>query len=179
MCKCMCLQNTLVCGKWQGQPKHACLATGSECLLHMPRMGFQPVGVRAAVSRWLICFALGGCAGSRDRPSARHAQPAARRRRRWNDSADFWSALKTRIHFYIVSPQHKRQATASNLRFCLMQATGDSQPRQRLDPAGPSRQSGGFDTAPNLSFQAVTTIMCFNYLKQPNYYSRWDYSPPS
>ena len=50
--------------------------------------------------------------------------------------------------FHIVQPGHKRQATASNGRFLLMQATGDSQPRQRLDPAGPSLQSGGFDTAP-------------------------------
>ena len=52
--------------------------------------------------------------------------------------------------FHIVQPGHKRQATASNGRFLLMQATGDSQPRQRLDPAGPSLQSWGFDTAPCL-----------------------------
>ena len=53
--------------------------------------------------------------------------------------------------FHIVQPGHKRQATASNGRFLLMQATGDSQPRQRLDPAGPWLQSGGFDTAPHIT----------------------------
>ena len=66
--------------------------------------------------------------------------------------------------FHIVQPGHKRQATASNGRFLLMQATGDSQPRQRLDPAGPWLQSGGFDTAPketdsgNVPFCDKTTL---------------------
>jgi len=60
------------------------------------------------------------------------------------------NALKNAYYiFHIVQPGHKRQATASNWRSLLMQATGDSQPRQRLDPAGPWLQSGGFDTAPS------------------------------
>ena len=38
--------------------------------------------------------------------------------------------------FHIVQPMHKRKATASNEQFLLMQATGDSHPRQ---PAGSGR----------------------------------------
>ena len=42
-----------------------------------PTGGSQGGGIAAA-----YFFALGGCAGSRDRPGARHALPSARRRRR-------------------------------------------------------------------------------------------------
>jgi hypothetical protein len=78
----MCLQNTLVCGKngkWQGQPERARLATGGGCLLHMPRMGIQLVGARAAVSRRLIFLRLADApeVGIALAPGMRCPRPAA------------------------------------------------------------------------------------------------------
>ena len=78
---------------------------------------------------------------SRDCPSARYAQPEARRRRRWSDGKDFWPGRGWGRG--PAGTEHERiQKCIFNFSHCTTraQATGDSQQRAIPPNAGDRRQ---------------------------------------